>query len=454
MTHDVLGDDHGIVDHEPGRDRHRTERHEVERLPEERHREHGDRHRERDRRGADRGDARVAQEDEQDEDGEQGADEHRVAHRAHRVADELGLIVHRAEPHARRQRGGESLHHDRHAVSDRDRVAADLPGDAELRDEVTVAADHADSILGAEGDGREVSHAEPGAYDHITDVLDRMRFVRRDDEVLPVVARQSPDGVGAGTATDRVREVGVREPLLREARWVGDDLDFVHVGALNVNAADTRYAREDRFDLVPRDVVERRRIATLEVVGEDREEGRREPVRDDVESRRELAEHLIDALLHELQRVLHLRSRGEGHVEFGRTADRARLYTDHAGHDAHRLLDRPRDAGGHLPRAERRALRDDRDAREGEFGIDRGRQTCRRPHAGGAHQRHREIDEPPLLGEAIEPTAGGRHGRGATTFAPSVSPYAPLVTTRSPAAMPPRTSASPPRRAPTVTSRA
>jgi len=69
------------------------------------HDEHGDGERQRDGRRADGGDAAVPEEDEQHDDRERGADQHRVPHRPHGFAHQLGLIVHRLEVHAGRQRG-------------------------------------------------------------------------------------------------------------------------------------------------------------------------------------------------------------------------------------------------------------------------------------------------------------------------------------------------------------
>ena len=60
-----------------------------------------------------------------------------------------------------------------------------------------------------------------------------------------------------------------------------------HVGALD------RHAREQRTDLIRRDVVEGGRIAALEIVGQDREQRRRQPFDLDVESLREVAAGLV-----------------------------------------------------------------------------------------------------------------------------------------------------------------
>ena len=99
---DILGDHHRVIDHQPDGDRHRAERHQVERLPSQGHHEHRDGEGQRDRRCADRGDACVPQEEEQHDHGECGANQHRVAYRVDRLPDQRRLIVERLEMHAGR----------------------------------------------------------------------------------------------------------------------------------------------------------------------------------------------------------------------------------------------------------------------------------------------------------------------------------------------------------------
>ena len=67
MPDDVLRDDHGVVDHESDRDRHRSQRHQIECLADQVHRVDAYRERERNRRGTDRRDPRVVQEKKQDD---------------------------------------------------------------------------------------------------------------------------------------------------------------------------------------------------------------------------------------------------------------------------------------------------------------------------------------------------------------------------------------------------
>ena len=159
MTDDVLRDHHGVVDDEADGDRHRTEGHQVERLPEQPHHEDRDDERERDRRRAHRRDPAVTQEEEEDDDGERGADQHGVAHRLDGVAHEGRLVVHGLEPDPGGERACQTAHHAGDAVGDRECVAAHLAGDVDLRHGLPVTRDDADAVLGAWRHGREIPHA-------------------------------------------------------------------------------------------------------------------------------------------------------------------------------------------------------------------------------------------------------------------------------------------------------
>ena len=104
MTDDVLGDNDGIVDDQTDGNRHRAERHQVERLADQIHGEDADGQRQRNRGGADRGNTGVMEEQQQDDHRQYRPDDHRVAHGFHRVAHEGALIVNRLQCHSRRQR--------------------------------------------------------------------------------------------------------------------------------------------------------------------------------------------------------------------------------------------------------------------------------------------------------------------------------------------------------------
>ena len=322
VSDDVLGDDHGIIDDQADRDGHGPECHQVERLPEQLHQEHGDEQRQRDDGRTDRGDAQVAQEREEDGDGEQGPDQHRVAHRADGVTYQHRLIVDGREPDAWWECLHEAVDRAGHAIRHGDRVATDLSRDVDEGRRSPVAGDDAHVILGAGNDAREIAHAHPTLHDHVGDVLRGVGLLRGDHEVLLVVSRHAPNGIHGNSGPDGRRQIGVRETRDGQARGVGDHFDLAHVRALHDDPPDTRDAREHRLDLVPGDVVQRRGVAALEVVRQDREERRSEALHLDGETRWQFAGQLLDARPHQLQRVRHVRLLAEGDRDLAATADR------------------------------------------------------------------------------------------------------------------------------------
>ena len=220
------------------------------------------------------------------------ADEHRVAHRLDRVAHERRLIVHRLERARPAAASCAAFGRDRRdAVGDRDGVAADLPRDVEQRGRLAVAGDDAHVIFGAQlrpsrgraraarGRRRRSRCRRPSAP----------RCVGDDRGTACSPRGMRPTAFTVVDAWIAVGEVVVRHALRGEPRRIGDDLDLAHVAALHVDAADAGDAREERPDLIARDVVQRRRIAALEVVREDREERRRQALDLDVEVRRQVA---------------------------------------------------------------------------------------------------------------------------------------------------------------------
>ena len=370
MPDDILRDDDGVVDDETDGDRHGAEGHQVERLSEQPHHEDRDDERERDGRRADRGDPAVAEEEQEHNDGERGADQHGVADRGDGVAHECCLVVHGREAHARRQRVRQGAGDARHAVRDRKRVTAELARDVQLCDRSPVARDDAYAVGGAGRHRRQVAHPEPVPDDHVGDVIGGVRLRRAHHEVLPIVHRHSPNRSDGRGLADRSRELVERHPLLRQARRIGDDLDLAHVAPEHVHASDPRHPRHDRLDLVPRDVVQCGWVAALDIVRQDREERRCHPLDLDAHARRQVGHDLVDARADLLQRVEHLRARREIHVDLGAAPDGTRSDPGNAGDDTDGFLDGPRHAEQLLARAERRAGCDDRDAGEGQLGVD------------------------------------------------------------------------------------
>ena len=90
---DVLHHDHRIVDDEADGDGQAAHRHQVDRPAEQPHEDERRDHGERQRDGGDQRQPPVAQEDQQDDDGEQAADQDGVADVGDRGRDELGEVV-------------------------------------------------------------------------------------------------------------------------------------------------------------------------------------------------------------------------------------------------------------------------------------------------------------------------------------------------------------------------
>src|SRR5438874_8396537 len=276
---------------------------------------------------------------------------------------------------------------------------------------------------------------------------------RRHDEVLLVIAWDAPHRRHAGCVADRRRELVERHPLLRQTHGIGHDLDLPHVAPQHVHAPDARHARQNRLDLIARDVVQRRRIATLHIVGQDREQRWRHALHLDVHAGGQVGHDLVHARTDFLQRVDHLGRGREVHADLGATPDAPGPDAGDARDDAGCLFDRPGHTEQLLARAERRAGGDDRDAGKVELGINGRGEGRRRPQAGDAQQRHEQVDEAALATQEVEQRHRATDGLR-TMCAPSATPYAPLVTTISPAWSPDRTSTVDSLRPPTETDRA
>src|SRR4029077_707040 len=269
--------------------------------------------------------------------------------------------------------------------------------------------------------------------DNGRDVFRSSRFLRGNDQILFVVLRQSPNGAYSGSLPDRIGEVIIREPLRGKAGWIGDDLDLADVTPLHINPSHSRHAGNERLELVARDVVQRRRVAPFEIIGQDWEQRWRHSLDFNPDLGRERCTHLIDARLNLLERVGHVGVVRERDADLAPTADGARTHARQTRHDAHRLFDGPGNSEEHLSSPEGGALRHDEDSREGELGVDRGRKFECRVDAARTHQRHEQVDEPALRGEQVEERF---HYLACATLTLSSSPYAPSVATRSPAASP------------------
>ncbi len=367
----------------------------------------------------------------------------------HGVADQLRLVVDGLQPDAGRQGRGDRGHDSGHAVREGKGVAAHLPRDVEQRRRPAVSRDDADVVLRPQPNRRDVAHPQPVSQDHALDIVRPVRFLVGHDQVLPVVLRDPAHRLYRHRLADRVSQVPVRHALGRKAGRVRDHLDLPHIRPLHLDAADAGNARDQGLDFVAGEVVQRRRVTALEVIRQNRKQGRGELLYLEVEPRGQVGGRLIHARPHQLDRVPHVRARRERYRDLAPAPDRVRPDPRHARHNAHRFFERTGDAEYHLARSERRALGDDGNAGEHQLWIDGGRQSERGPRTGGAEQADQQIDEPALPAQHVE-----QIHRGARRIcAPSATPYAPVVTTVSPASSPARISTRASVRAPTVTGR-
>ena len=322
MTRDVFRNDDRVVDDEPDRDRHGPQRHQVERLAQQPHHEHGDREGQRNRGGADRRDAPVAQEDEQHDHRERRADEHGVADGAHGLPHEERLVVHPLDVNAGRQRRCDRRHDPGDAVREGERIAAELARDVDQRRRPAVARDDAHVILGADLHGGKIPHVQSTTHDHVADVVRGVGFLIGDDQILAVVLGHSADGLYRDGAADGVGEITVGQAVRSEPSRIGDHLDLAHIGALHVHPPDARHAREQRLDVVARQIVEGGRVAALDVVGDNREQRGRELLDLDLQIGRQRRLNLIHAGADQLQRAIHIRAGRERDRDFRRPTNR------------------------------------------------------------------------------------------------------------------------------------
>ena len=352
MPHNVLGNDHRVVNHETNRDRHRTQGHQIERLSEQPHDEH--RHRERQRNGGrtDGCDTSMPQKQQQNDDRQQSANEHGIAHRTHGIGNERRLIVHGLQMHPWRERRRHRLGDLRHTVADLNGVPANLPRHIDQRGRLSVAGHHAHMIFCARHHRRHIAHAQRTAHNHRRDIFRRMRFLRRDHQILLVVTRHAANCIHGNPRLDRCGKVVIRKPRSGQARRIGNHFDLADISSLNVDAPHTGHAREHGLDLIPCNVIQRRGVAPFEIVRHNRKERRRQPLHLNIETGRELTPNLLDARPNQLQRIRHIRMLVERDRHLARPTNRTRLHALHSGNNAHRFFDRAGHGEHHLTRAE------------------------------------------------------------------------------------------------------
>ena len=160
----------------------------------------------------------------------------------------------------------------RHAIDNGKSISPGLAGNVEQRRGLPVAGDDPNMIFRPQSDGRHIANSEAVADDDSTNILGGARFLRCYDQVLLVVLRQAPNRAHSGRLSDRGGKIVIGETLRGQAGRVRDDLDLANIASLHIHPPYARHAGDERPELVARDVVQRGRIAALEIVGQNRKQ--------------------------------------------------------------------------------------------------------------------------------------------------------------------------------------
>ena len=134
VMHDVLGDDDRRIDEQADRDGQAAERHRVDADAAGAQQESRQRDRERQRERHQQRRSPVAEQDEQHDDDEAGADQDRAADAAKRAADEIGLVVDHPQRDAFGKRLADVGERRTHGRGDGHGVGAELLDDAAAHD--------------------------------------------------------------------------------------------------------------------------------------------------------------------------------------------------------------------------------------------------------------------------------------------------------------------------------
>ena len=277
----------GVVDEHSNSQRQPSERHDVERNIEAVHEQERRHHRERNRRGDDGRAAEIAQEQEQNADGEKAADHGRIAHFLDRLLDEMRLVEQHRELVARRELLLPLVEPRLHVARRRDGVGVTLLEDGDFDALLAVDARDLLALLVAHLDAGHVAQAHRRAvalgHDDLADLLDAVELVQGPDEEVGIGAAQGPPRhVHIGNADHLAHLVDGNgeccQPLL-----VDVDLDLVLETALDLRGGDPLDGLQVELDLAlgqPAHVVEL--TATGECDAHDRIERRVEAQHDGV----------------------------------------------------------------------------------------------------------------------------------------------------------------------------
>src|SRR5713101_7106774 len=170
MPVNVFDHHHRVVNHQPDGDGQAAERHQVERAAHQAHEKESAGGSERKRDGGDHGAPRLAEESEQDQDGQQAAEKDGIADVTDGIADELTQVVDHAQMQRRGNGAAQMVGDLLHVAGHLQDVAADLPGDVNKSGGAPVAGDQRGAVLDAvanlgdvaQPDGRVVFQGDDG----------------------------------------------------------------------------------------------------------------------------------------------------------------------------------------------------------------------------------------------------------------------------------------------------
>ena len=154
-----------------------------------------------------------------------------------------------------------------------------------------------------------------------------------------------------GGAGDRARHLGEGQALRAQPGGIDVDMELADLAALHVDTRDAGHARDQRAQLVLREVVQlrRRQGVRAQAVGQHGiDAGRVHPLRMDAGAGRQVGQHLADRGVDVEESAAHVRAPVEGDVDLRAAAAGGGAHVAHAAHAPDRFFDRRRDRDHHL----------------------------------------------------------------------------------------------------------
>jgi hypothetical protein len=428
---DVLEDDDGVVDKHADAQRQPAERDQVEREAGEVHQRERGQHRERDRHGDHGGGAQVAQEQQQDQDGEHRAVHPRLAHVGDRALDVLAGVVDEDDPRATAVLAVdevdlllETLHHlDRVGVGllghahDDARPAVDPLLAHDLLERVAHVGHVADVdrtpgsgggaarlrlgqlFAGPRGAALRPLRVGPPVDQHRAHLLDRAQLAECADQDLAARLGHVAGRHVAVVAAQRLDDLIAGDAERDHARQRQLDADLAQAPAIDLHRRDAGQALEPAGQHLVGQVAQAARIAATAQPERGDRRGRDVELEDGrlLGVLGQLGAQPVERLAHVAGRRVQVGAPVELQLHARQPLGRLALQRGDALDRGHRALDRPGQEVLDLLRADAGIVRDDRDARE----VDLGQEVDRQARGGDAAQdadddaEHRHADRAP-----------------------------------------------------------